>query len=83
MGKVFFDVGASLDGFIARTNSGANNPLGDGGIKNHDWVFKQKSCLEHIKREGGESGTVDDNIIKDIFNRIGSNIIRKKMFIEG
>lgn len=44
----------SLDGFIARPNSGAKNPLGDGGIKIHDGRFGQKSFLEHMKLEGGE-----------------------------
>lgn len=32
MGKVFFDVGISLDGFIAGLNGGLANPLGDGGL---------------------------------------------------
>jgi hypothetical protein len=54
MSNVFVDVGMSLDGFIAGPNGGAKNPLGDGGIKIHDWMFRQKSFLEHLKLEGGE-----------------------------
>ena len=26
----------------------AKNPLGDGGIEIHNWMFKQKSFLEHL-----------------------------------
>ncbi len=41
MSKVFFDVGASLDGFIAGPNRGPRTPLGDGGIAIHKWMFLQ------------------------------------------
>ena len=83
MSKVFFDVGMSLDGFIAGPNGGAKNPLGDGGIKIHDWMFKQKAFLQHIKQEGGETNNKDHDLIEEIFNRIGANIMGKNMFVEG
>ncbi len=83
MSKVFVDVGMSLDGFIAGLNGGPKNPLGDGGIKIHDWMFKQKAFLSHLKLEGGESNNVDNNMIETIFNRIGANIMGKRMFGEG
>lgn len=35
MGKVFVDVGMSLDGFIAGPNGRPGNPLGDGGTRIH------------------------------------------------
>lgn len=83
MNKVFFDVGISLDGFIAGLNGGPANPLGDGGIAIHNWMFKQKSFLEHLELEGGESDNKDNDIIQEIFNRIGANIMGKRMFEEG
>lgn len=83
MGKVFFDAGISLDGFIAGLNGGPANPLGDGGLSIHNWMFKQKSFLEHLEMEGGEENNKDNNIIKEIFNRIGANITGKRMFVEG
>jgi dihydrofolate reductase len=83
MSKVFFDVGITIDGFIAGSNAGVNNPLGDKGIQIHNWMFKQKSFRNHIKLEGGETNNVDNDIIETIFNRIGANIMGKKMFIEG
>ena len=83
MNRVFFDVGISLDGFIAGLNGGAKNPLGDGGISIHNWMFKQKAFLQHLKLEGGETNNKDNDIIEEIFNRISANIMGKKMFIEG
>lgn len=83
MSKVFVDVGISLDGFIAGTNAGANNPLGDSGLKIHEWMFKQKAFLKHLNLPGdGEIGK-DNEIVEGIFNRIGANIMGNKMFIEG
>lgn len=43
MSKVFVDVGMSLDGFIAGLNGGEKYPLGDGGIRIHNWMYKQKA----------------------------------------
>lgn len=83
MSKVFFDVGISLDGFIAGPNAGPKNPLGDGGIKIHDWMFKQKAFLQHLQLEGGETNNQDNDIIERIFKRIGANIMGKRMFEEG
>ena len=83
MSKVFFDVGISLDGYIAGPNGGARNPLGDGGMNIHEWMFKQKSFRDHLGIEGGETNNADNDIIEYIFNRIGANIMGKKMFIEG
>jgi dihydrofolate reductase len=83
MSKVFVDVGMSLDGFIAGPNGGSKNPLGDDGLKIHNWMFKQKAFLRHLKMEGGETNNIDNDIIEETFNRIGANIIGKNMFIEG
>lgn len=39
MGKVTVDMSMSLDGFIAGPNDSAENPLGDGGERLHDWMY--------------------------------------------
>jgi dihydrofolate reductase len=83
MSKVFFDVGISLDGYIAGLNGGAKNPLGDGGISIHNWMFKQEAFLSHLKLEGGETNNKDNDIIEEAINRIGANIMGKNMFVEG
>jgi len=83
MSKVFVDIGISFDGFIAGPNGGPANPLGDGGVKIHDWMFKQKAFLEHLEMEGGDTDNIDNTIIEEIFGRIGANIMGKRMFEEG
>jgi len=83
MSKVFVDAGISLDGFIAGLNGGPKNPLGDEGTKIHQWMYPLKSFREHLKLPGGESNSKDDDILEKIFNRIGANIMGKRMFEEG
>jgi dihydrofolate reductase len=83
LSKVFVDVGISLDGFIAGPNGGAKNPLGDDGLKIHNWMFKQKAFLSHLKLEGGETNNIDNDTIEKTIDRIGANIMGKSMFIEG
>lgn len=83
MCKVFFDVGITIDGYIAGPNRRPDNPLGDGGLSIHDWMFKQKSFREHVGMEGGEENNNDNDIIERIFNRIGANIMGRHMFEEG
>lgn len=46
MGKVFFDLSMSLDGFIAGANRRPDEPLGDGGERLHDWMFAGRSDAE-------------------------------------
>jgi dihydrofolate reductase len=83
MGRVFVHMGISLDGYIAGPNRGAKNPLGDEGPTIHAWMFKQRAfALAHGMGEGGETGS-DNRIVEGIVNRIGANIMGKRMFEEG
>jgi dihydrofolate reductase len=40
MGKVIFDTSMSLDGFMTGANRRADQPLGDGGERLHDWAIQ-------------------------------------------
>ena len=83
MSNIFVSVGVSLDGFIAGPNGGPKNPLGDNGTQIHQWIYNQKAFREALYLgDGGETGTNND-IINGIFNRIGANIMGKRMFEEG
>jgi dihydrofolate reductase len=46
MGKVVLDTTMSLDGFIAGPNISSKLPLGEGGIRLHDWLFKSKADID-------------------------------------
>ncbi len=39
MGKVIFDITASLDGFVAGPNDSLELPMGEGGMRLFDWYF--------------------------------------------
>jgi dihydrofolate reductase len=46
MGKVVLDITMSLDGFIAGPNISPKLPLGDGGLRLHDWLFGAKTDID-------------------------------------
>jgi dihydrofolate reductase len=84
MANVFFDIGLSLDGYIAGDHRGSKNPLGDNGMSIHQWMFRQKAFWKHLNMEGGEEdGGVDGKMIRDTIDRTGSYIMGKRMFDEG
>ncbi|CAN5400827.1 dihydrofolate reductase family protein [soil metagenome] len=85
MSTVFFDVGISVDGFIAGPNRGPRNPLGDGGTLIHTWMFKTASFLERLGAESSEPGghEADDTVVRDVFARTGAYIMGRHMFEEG
>jgi dihydrofolate reductase len=90
MTKVFFDVMASLDGFMAPEGMDLDH-VQDPGYKNWmekwsaltSWVFKQKFFRENLKLgEGGETGP-ENRILEDTFKRTGVSIMGKRMFEVG
>jgi dihydrofolate reductase len=54
MGKVIFDITASLDGFVAGPNDSPALPMGEGGLRLFDWYFADTETSrspEHIESE--------------------------------
>lgn len=83
MSKIFFGVGISIDGFIAGLNGSPTNPLGDGGTEIHQWLYRQKAFIDMLEMgDGGETGK-DNDILDEIIDRTGANIMGKRMFEEG
>ncbi|HEY6729175.1 MAG TPA: dihydrofolate reductase family protein [Polyangiaceae bacterium] len=83
MSRVFVHVGMSLDGFIAGPKRGPQNPLGDGGTAIHEWMFRQRAFRDtHAPGSGGDTGP-DNQRLQGIIERIGANILGKRMFEEG
>jgi dihydrofolate reductase len=81
--KVFFDVGLSLDGYMAGPNARPGNPLGDGGPAMHGWVFETASFRELFGIPGGDSNSADDALIRRLFSRTGAYVMGRRMFDEG
>lgn len=69
----------SMDGFGAGPNQSLENPLGEGGMKIHEWVFPTKSFQEMHGKGGGELG-VDNDFAEEGFQNIGAWILGRNMF---
>ncbi|GAA4587340.1 dihydrofolate reductase family protein [Planotetraspora phitsanulokensis] len=83
MSTVFVSMSMSLDGYIAGPNARPGNPLGDGGERIHTWMYETATFRERLRfGTGGETGP-DDDIVRHTFDRIGANIMGRRMFDEG
>ncbi|MEP7066309.1 MAG: dihydrofolate reductase family protein [Gemmatimonadota bacterium] len=83
MAVVFFDVAMSLDGFIGGPNRGPKNPLGDGGIGMHTWMFSTPTFREMLHLDGAGETSTDDQLVKAVFARSGAYVMGRNMFEEG
>jgi dihydrofolate reductase len=90
MGKVFFSVGMSLDGFMAPEGmdlAHADDPNYKDWLSQwmelQKWVSRQRFFRENLQLgEGGETGQ-DNRLLEETFNRTGVNIMGKRMFEGG
>ncbi len=87
MHKVFVNIGLSLDGYLAPEGMTMGNP----GYKNWGakwgalmgWLLEQQYFREnHQFVAGGETGPVND-LVRRTAERIGANIMGKRMFDQG
>ena len=88
MSKVFVNIGLSLDGFMAPEGMTMENP----GYKNWGakwgalmtWLINQQYFRENLLKlgPGGETGQVND-LVRRTTERIGANIMGKRMFDQG
>jgi hypothetical protein len=55
------NLAVSLDGYAAGPDQDADNPLGVGGTRLHDWVFTTRFGREMIGEAGGDEGIDNDS----------------------
>jgi dihydrofolate reductase len=79
MSKVTSQISISLDGFVAGPNQSLENPIGEGGLRLHEWVFATASWREQQGQTGGEN-SVDSQVVDDVFENVGAYIMGRKMF---
>lgn len=78
MSKVKVSMAMSLDGFVAGPNQSFENPLGEGGMRLHEWLFE----LEAFQAEhGGGGGTTNAStqIVVDLQDA-GAHVMGRNMF---
>jgi dihydrofolate reductase len=79
MGKVRFEISASLDGFVAGPDPSREQPLGEGGERLHEWVTGLASWRERHGLEGGAENA-DSEIVEESVASTGAVIMGRRMF---
>ena len=69
----------SIDGFGAGPNQNVDNPLGEGGMELHKWVFPTKTFQQMHSNGIGDDG-IDNDFAARSFNNIGAWILGRNMF---
>ncbi len=71
--------GVSLDGFGAGPRQSLEQPMGEGGMALHEWVFPTRFFHQMVGQEGGTTG-VDNDFADRGFANIGAWILGRNMF---
>ncbi|MDQ4049847.1 MAG: dihydrofolate reductase family protein [Actinomycetota bacterium] len=79
MSRVTCNISMSIDGFVAGPNQSRENPLGEGGMRLHDWAIGTDSWREHHGLDGGERN-VDAEVVDEVVQGVGAYIMGRKMF---
>jgi dihydrofolate reductase len=79
MSIVTCQISISLDGFVAGPNQSLDNPLGEGGMRLHEWVFPTRGWRRMQGQEGGEDGP-DSEVFEEVSRGVGAYIMGRKMF---
>ncbi len=79
MSSVTCHISISLDGFVAGPNQSIENPIGEGGMRLHQWMFETASWREHQGLEGGEH-SADSEVADEVVRDVGAYIMGRKMF---
>jgi dihydrofolate reductase len=80
MTKVTFDIAVSLDGFLAGPNPRFDEPLGDAGMRLHDWMFRTAGWRETHGVEGEGGTDRDDEIVRETTENTGAYLMGRQMF---
>jgi dihydrofolate reductase len=82
MSSVTCQISISLDGYVAGPNQSLDDPIGEGGMRLHQWAFATDTWNEAHGQEGGER-TVDSKVVEELMAGIGAFIMGRNMFGPG
>jgi len=82
MGHVTCQISISLDGFAAGPNQSLENPIGEGGMRLHEWLFPTAAWNRMHGASGGEEGP-DSKVADEVATGIGAYIMGRNMFGPG
>jgi dihydrofolate reductase len=79
MSKLRCQISISLDGFTAGPNQNEQNPIGEGGMGLHEWVFKLDAWRQSHGMEGGEANP-SSTVIEEALDNVGATVMGRNMF---
>jgi dihydrofolate reductase len=79
MNSIRSQISISLDGYAAGPNQSQENPIGEGGMRLHDWVFKTASWQEQHGGTGGAEDA-DSRVVREAAEGIGAYVMGRNMF---
>lgn len=82
MPKLTLDITMSLDGFVAGPNQTLEHPLGEGGERLHEWLFRLASFREQHGLSGGETNG-DNAVYEQNVRATGAVVMGRRMFSGG
>jgi dihydrofolate reductase len=82
MSSVTCQISISLDGFAPGPNQSLDNPIGEGGLRLHQWAFETPSWREQQGLQGGAHGA-DSAVIDEVVQNVGAYIMGRHMFGPG
>jgi dihydrofolate reductase len=77
--RVRFHIAMSLDGFVAGPNQSPENPLGEGGMALHEWVFGLAAWREPHGLEGGDVNA-STAVVEAVQANVGATVMGRNMF---
>ena len=69
----------SLDGFVAGPNPSLEEPLGRGGERLHEWMFKLKSFRDQHGLEGGGETGSEDALHAEVLRATGAVVMGRRL----
>jgi dihydrofolate reductase len=79
MSQLRAQISVSLDGFVAGPNQSAQDPIGEGGMRLHEWVFATHAWRAQHGLEGGERNA-DSDVVEEVTRNVGAHIMGRRMF---
>jgi dihydrofolate reductase len=82
--KVICDQSVSIDGFSAGPNQSLENPVGEGGMRLHEWMFDTAAWARMQGLSGGQDGP-DSAVVEELSSNsgVGATIMGRNMFAAG
>ncbi len=73
----------SVDGFVAGPNQSLENPIGDGGLLLHQWMFETAAWARRQGIEPVPASTADSEIVEHMHDNVGAFVMGRHMFDPG